>query len=62
MTEGVRKLIAVALGLASYTIIALKLGIDAAQSAAPMIGTLVGAFVGANLIERKMNKPTKEVS
>ncbi len=52
--EGIRKLIAVALGLASYTIIAFKLGIDAAQTAMPFIASAVGSFLGFNIWEHKI--------
>lgn len=60
MNEGGRKLIVVALGIGSYTTIALVLGIEAAQTALPAIITLVGLFVGANMVEHKMKK--KEVT
>jgi len=56
MTEGNRKLIAVGLGLASYTTIAIALGIEAAQGAMPFILALVGTFMGANIVEHKMTK------
>lgn len=62
MTEGLRKLIAAGLGLASYTVIAVVISIDAAQTAMPFILSIVGTFVGANLLEHKMANKTNGTS